>query len=264
MTLAEIEAYWKAQATRHGVEPSASWSDTHVIELELRQLRKRIEDGDRVLDVGCANGYSTLRLAAGKRIRIRGIDYIPEMIDSARARAAALKSRLQGSVEFEVGNLLELAEPTESYDKVVVVRVIINLRSWGNQRRALLACADALRPGGLLLLSEATEQGLARLNGLRGKWGLAPIPVPAFNEYLDEKRVVEALEPQLELLELVHFASSYFFGTRLLKPLVARTGIAKIDVADPHSAWNRCSARLPACGDYGTQRLFVFRKQPRR
>ena len=80
----EIRQFWTEQAVEHGEAPDASWSDTSVIDLEVAQIVRRLEDGDRVLDVGCANGYSTMQLAAQRAISIRGVDYIPEMIESAR------------------------------------------------------------------------------------------------------------------------------------------------------------------------------------
>jgi ubiquinone/menaquinone biosynthesis C-methylase UbiE len=182
------------------------------------------------------------------------------MIEHARGRIAGIEGELLGSVEFGVGNVLELAEPEGAFDAVVCVRVLINLRTWENQRRALGALVRVLRPGGLLLLSEATHQGLDRLNRLRAEVGLDALPIPAFNEYLDEERVIEATRPELELVELANFASSYFVGTRVLKPLLAKLGAARIDPADPHSEWNRLCAQLPGWGDYGTQKLFVLRR----
>lgn len=261
MTLEEIEAYWTAQAREHGAAPAASWSDVWAIDLEVREIARRLADGDRVLDVGCANGFSTVRLARLRRVHVRGIDYVPAMIEHARAGVAKIAGELLGSVEFGVGNVLELAEAEGAFDAVVCVRVLINLRTWENQRDALLALARVLRPGGLLLLSEATTQGLARLNALRAEFGLAPIPIPPFNEYLDEERVIEAARPELELVELANFASTYFVGTRVLKPLLVRAGLAHFDVADPNTEWNRFCSALPAWGDYGTQKLFVLRKR---
>ena len=66
---------------------------------------------------------------------------------------------------------------------------------------------------------------------------------------------------ELELLELVNFASTYFVGTRVLKPLLAQALGGKMDPANPNAEWNRWFSMLPACGDYGTQKLFVFRKR---
>ena len=65
----------------------------------------------------------------------------------------------------------------------------------------------------------------------------------------------------LELVELVNFASTYFVGTRLLKPLLAKAIGGKMDPADPNAEWNRWCSTLPSWGDYGTQKLFVFRKR---
>lgn len=261
LSLEAIRQFWTRQAEQHGASPDASWSDRPVIEMEIRQLLERLSEGDSVLDVGCANGYSTLQLAAQKSITIRGVDYVPEMIDEARARLAELAESLAGDVSFAVGDVLALDEPSDTYDKVIVVRVIINLRTWENQARGLAECARVLKPGGVLLLSEATLQGWRKMNALRAEWGLASIPMPDFNEYLDEERIIEALGEKLELVELVNFASTYFVGTRVIKPLLIQALGADIDVARPDMEWNRFFSQLPAWGDYGTQKLFVFRKQ---
>ncbi len=261
LTLEEIRTFWTQQAIAHGQSPSASWSDHRVIEMEIRELISCLADGDRVLDVGCANGYSTIQLASQRMIKIRGLDYIPQMVEEARRRLQSLPSPILGEVEFDVGNVLQLGEAPESYDKLIVTRVLINLESWDNQLLALQECTRMLKKGGTLLLSEATLQGWNKLNGLRREWNLGNIPMPGFNSYLDEEMLMEAMERDLELIELVNFASTYFVGTRLLKPLLAQALGGKIDPTDPNAEFNRWLSTLPAWGDYGTQKLFVFRKR---
>jgi SAM-dependent methyltransferase len=183
------------------------------------------------------------------------------MIAEARRRLQNFPGRLAGRVEFSEGDVTALVEPPGTYDKVVSVRVIINLGSWDRQRAALLECVRVLKPGGLLLLSEATLQGWRRLNEFRREWHLADIPIPPFNQYLDENLVMDALSDELELVELVNFASTYYVGTRVLKPLMSQAAGGNIDVADPGMEWNRWFSELPAWGDYGTQKLFVLRKR---
>jgi SAM-dependent methyltransferase len=266
LTLEQIRQYWTDQAKTHGSAPAASWSDVGAIDLEIREITKRLDDGDRVLDVGCANGYSTVQFAARKQITIRGVDYVPAMIDEARARVATLADRLRGTADFAVGDVMQLAEADAAYDKVVCVRVVINLGDWSRQRAAVLGLGRMLKAGGLLLLSEATLQGWQRLNAFREEWGLAPIPVPPFNTYLDERQLVDAVAPVFDLVEIANFASTYYVGTRVLKPLLAaamRTAdpARSIDAADPTMLWNEWCAQLPPWGDYGTQKLFVFRKR---
>ena len=256
----EVYEFWTKQAQEHGQSPAASWSDHQVIDMEIREITQRLNEGDRVLDVGCANGYSSLQFACARRVRLRGLDYVRQMVEQARLRAASMTDKLAGSVEFEVGDITQLKEPSGTYDKVVVVRVLINLGTWERQMQGLRECIRVLKPGGTLLLSEATLQGWQRLNDFRREWGLEPIPMPPFNQYLDEDQVVSAVAGELQLVELSNFASTYYVGTRVLKPLLAQATKAPLNVADPDAQWNRWFSRLPAAGDYGTQKLFVFRK----
>jgi ubiquinone/menaquinone biosynthesis C-methylase UbiE len=260
-SLEQIRDFWTQKAREHGLSPSASWSDRMVIEMEIREILARLGDGDNVLDIGCANGFSTIQFASQKRIDIRGLDYIPEMIAQARTRLESLSGKLRGIATFDVGNITSLNEPDEKYDKVIVIRVVINLGEWSNQLKALRQCARVLKPGGLLLLSEATLQGWRQMNKFRCEWGLPEIPMPPFNNYLDERQVIESLARRLDLIELSNFSSTYFVGTRVIKPLLARALGGNINVADPEMEWNRFFSRLPAWGDYGTQKLFVFRKR---
>jgi ubiquinone/menaquinone biosynthesis C-methylase UbiE len=260
LTLDDIRSYWTTQAIKGGKGPEVSWSDRHVIDMEIKEIAAHLSDGDRVLDIGCANGYSTLIWAAQRKLSIRALDYIPEMIRQARQRLAAHPRSLESSVEFAVGDITRLNEADATYDKVVVVRVIINLGNWEHQVTAVRECARVLKPGGLLLLSEATIQGWNNLNALRQEWGLEPIGMPAFNSYLDHDQLAEAVSADLQLLGIKNFASTYFVGTRVLKPLLIQATGAPVDAANPLTEFNRFFSQLPAAGDYGTQKLLIFRK----
>jgi SAM-dependent methyltransferase len=256
----EIKEFWSQQAREHGESPAASWSDHRVIELEIAAIGARLEPGRRVLDAGCANGYSSARYAA-LGADVVGVDYIPEMIANAESRRQALPAEVAGKLRFRVGDVRSLEFEDASFDAVVSTRVIINLPSWDEQLSGLRECVRVLGPGGLFLLSEATRQGWQRLNVFRREWGLGDIPMPSFNLYLDQDRVVNALAGEVELRELSDFASSYYIASRLLKPLLAAGADGPIDVADPDAEFNRWAATLPPVGDYGTQKLFVFEKR---
>jgi ubiquinone/menaquinone biosynthesis C-methylase UbiE len=232
-----------------------------VIESEISEILKVLADGDRILDVGCANGYSTIQFASQKQITIRGLDLIPEMIEQARLRLKGLADKLPGKAEFDIGDITGLKEPSGAYDKVVVIRVLINLGDWDHQLKALRECARVLKPGGTLLLSEATLQGWNHLNKFRRECKLPDIPMPAFNYYVDQDKLVQAASSFLQLIEISNFSSTYYVGTRVLKPLLVKALGTDIDVANPDMEWNRWFAKLPSWGDYGIQKLFVFRKK---
>jgi ubiquinone/menaquinone biosynthesis C-methylase UbiE len=256
-----IRSFWTEQAVEHGVEAAASWTDIRVMELELRTILGYLQDGQSVLDVGCANGFSTLQFARQKRVAITGVDYIPEMISHANVALKSQADHLAGTVSFDVGDATSLKFADNQFDTLVVIRVIINLGEWERQLVGLRECVRVLKPGGTLLLSEATVQGWARLNDLRGEWGMSPIKMPEFNNYLDQDRVADALRPTCDLVEINNFASSYYVGTRVLKPLIGKVAGCEAEVANPLSELNRWLSLLPAAGDYGTQKLFVFRKR---
>jgi len=256
----EIRDFWAEQARTHGESPSASWSDHRVIELEIAAIGARLQPGERVLDVGCANGYSSARYAA-LGATVVGVDYIPQMVENAEARRNTLPEDVARRLEFGVGNVMALDFADASFDAVVSTRVIINLPSWEEQLQGLHECVRVLRSGGRLLLSEATEQGWRRLNALRGEWGLPDIPMPSFNLYLEQERLLDALSDSVEVEEIWDFASTYYVLTRLVKPLLAASANVVVDVATPNAEFNRWAAALPAGGDYGTQKLFVLRRR---
>ena len=256
----EIRDYWRDQAINFGDDYRASWTDGYAIDLEIAAISKHLRDGMRVIDIGCANGFSTLHYARRFNIDAKGVDYIPEMIAAANERLAA-QAGLAGTVAFEVGDIAALNEPDGRYDAAIVTRVIINLGERDRQIAAIREAARTVKAGGVLLLSEATQEGLQRLNSFRSEWGLEPIPEPPFNRYIDEELVRTAAADLLDLEEISNFASTYFVGTRVLKPLLASATGSRVDPARGEMEWNRFFSQLPAAGDYGTQKLFILRRR---
>lgn len=257
----QTREYWSEQARAYGTAPGASWTDVRVMEMEVREIISRLQDGETVLDVGCANGFSTIQFAVSRKIDVLGIDYIPQMIASARTRLGEVAKSISERVRFEVGDATSLSLANDTFDKVILIRVVINLGEWSRQLAGVRECVRVLRPGGILILSEATVQGWQRLNSFRSEWDLPPIPIPNFNNYVDETRLCDGLADICDLLEVSNYASSYYVGTRVLKPLLGRIAQREDQVINPNCELNRWFSLLPAVGDYGTQKMFFFRKK---
>jgi len=253
----EIKEYWTKNAVNNKQDPSASWYDTRMIQLEIDILLKFVDHFDIVLDAGCANGYKTVALADKRNIHIDGFDYVPEMVEEAKKQQC---SNIGSRVSFSVGNILDMSTLHAKYDKVLVSRVIINLHDWDKQVQGINECGTVLKEGGYLLLSEATIQGLNKINFLRRTFRLSELQMPKFNTYIDETKLIQHPFKDLKFEKLVDFSSSYYVGTRVMKPLLYKLSKSKNNVGDMNSIYNKIFSGFPSVGGFGIQKLFVFRK----
>jgi ubiquinone/menaquinone biosynthesis C-methylase UbiE len=118
-------------------------------------MRCGIDEGMRVLDIGCGSGDVT-RLA-GELVdpsgSVLGIDTDEDSILSARARSAQLGVT---NVTFDVGEAASFAEP-ESFDALVARFFLMHQPSPAD---TLAAAARAVRPGGTILMLESHMAGL--------------------------------------------------------------------------------------------------------
>jgi arsenite methyltransferase len=109
-----------------------------------------LHEGETVLDLGSGAGADVLISArrVGATGRAIGLDMTDEMLDLARANAAA--SGVE-NVEFVKGYIEEIPLPAESVD-VVISNCVINLAA--DKRKVLAEVARVLRPGGRFAVSD--------------------------------------------------------------------------------------------------------------
>lgn len=119
-------------------------------DFELRAYNERlrtaagISAGDRVVDIGCGAGESTVDAArAAAPGRVLGVDVSAPLLERARARAAGL-----GNVEFVLGDAQVHAFEPARYD-VAISR--FGVMFFSDPVAAFANVARALRPGGRLV-----------------------------------------------------------------------------------------------------------------
>ena len=122
-----------------------------VITSELLCEAVDLRGGERVLDV--ATGTGNAALAAARRFcRVTGVDYVPAMLEWARARAAA-----EGlEVAFEEGDAEDLPFPDGSFD---VVLSACGAMFAPDQERAAAELLRVCRPGGRIGMVNWTPDG---------------------------------------------------------------------------------------------------------
>jgi len=254
----KIKDFWEGKAREYGISHESSWGDHYCMQLEVNTLDTLLSEDDRILDIGCGNGLGTLELASRKRIVIKGIDYSAEMVRSAHALLSERNTILKGDVSFDVGDVLQLAERENSFTKAITRRVIINLGTLDSQIKALREVHKVLVPSGVFLMSEATVDGLRRINALRRECGLEELQQPWHNLYIEKDVFIDAVSDFFEIVDVMDFSSTYYVGTRVVQALVKKM---MNQSPDYRSEINRFFMQLPPYGDYGIQKLFIFRKK---
>ncbi len=111
--------------------------------------------GQTVLDLGSGAGLDAFvaRRKVGPSGLVLGVDFTPEMVEKARANAAALGF---DNVRFEHGAIEALPFPDGSVD-VVVSNCVLNLAP--DKGRAFAEMRRVLRPGGRFCVSDVALRG---------------------------------------------------------------------------------------------------------
>jgi ubiquinone/menaquinone biosynthesis C-methylase UbiE len=121
-------------------------------DLLLKALK--IPEGGVVCDLGCGNGYFTLRLAklVGPRGRVLAVDIQPEMLELLNVRA---ETRGVTNVEPILGTIADPKLPAGKLDLVLLVDVY---HEFSHPELMLQAIRQSLKPDGRIVLVEFREE----------------------------------------------------------------------------------------------------------
>lgn len=252
-----IKVVWDRQGAQFGESHEASWGDIEMIRLEVEQIASRIPPNSRVLDIGCANGFSTKLVAdATHPEKLFAADFSESMVETA----SRVLNGVAPSVRTFVGDICAVDLPDESVDVCYTIRVVINLPTWELQKKAICECLRVCRRGGLVLLSEGFWEPLVRLNSLRMTLGLKPLEEHDFNRYLKQVRLMEWLTDLNLKFEIVEFSSMYYLGSRIAREL-ATDYKSFAGYSNPiNRIFSELGRQYPQCGDIGVQKLLVINR----
>jgi len=245
--------FWNNRAVLKEV---AGTNDFPLKGLELNLILDRVPERASVLDVGCGNGETLMRLAREKKSTGVGLDFSEKMIELARA--TSLRDGLADKVRFQMAALPELPASLDQFDYAITERCLINLDSETTQRKAFLKIMSHVKPGGLYLMIESSIQGLERTNELRQLLELERMEPPWHNVFLNESSVENWGTDEFVLEEVVPFTSTYHFLSRVV---YARLAADKNEELKYDSDINMLACRLPIVGNFGPVRLWSWRRK---
>ena len=145
--------YSRVQAWAHDTLIADRALNLHDYILEYGKLVEILAEArDRsLLDVGCGGGQAAICMKERyPHLRLTGIDTSEEMIAGARYRA-----RIKGcAIHFEVADAEALPFPDASFE---VVYSFGSAKHWPNPLKGFGECWRVLKPGGELLVADATS-----------------------------------------------------------------------------------------------------------
>ncbi len=247
----KIKERWEKQEEFY--EPDSrggTQKDFNITKLEIQNILLYLNDNDKVLDIGCGDGYATRIFAEKKNVDILGLDYSPQMIDVAKKR---LKEGLK--LNFILGDVLKLDFADNSFDKIITMRCLINLDTWEKQKQALCEIHRVLKKGGAYVMLEGSADSINNLNSLRSTYDLKPIPIAWHNLFFKEKELKEFALSLFESVEVDNFCSAYMAISRALHPALVAPEEPKYG-----AKINDLALQYPNYGDYGYLKIWLLKK----
>jgi len=208
-----IKAFWEERSLSDRSTSLVTINDVNQRLLENEIVLKYLPIDQRVLDVGCGNGFSTAVFSKHAK-EIYGIDYSESMIARAKNEYGDIPNAI-----FNVMNVLDLDLKPSSFDVAISQRCLINLSTWDDQKKAISNIAKVVRPGGTFIIQEGTQQGRRALNRARTNFGLSFMPDVPYNLDFDEDLLWPYIQRFFQIVEIRRFGL-YDLISRIVHPLL--------------------------------------------
>jgi ubiquinone/menaquinone biosynthesis C-methylase UbiE len=236
--------------------------DFNLRELEIETALESIKDGHDVLDVGCGLGYALRHYAKQRRIKGCGVDYAENMIEQCHVLEREDTGPFLGTVEFRQASVVDLPFRGDSFDVVTSSRCLMALLDWERQKQALVEIWRVLKPDGVLVLMEGTQEGLDRLNEVRQRFDLPEIDGSGRDRLctlkFNEKALLDFAEGYYRLERVQRFGM-YYFLTRVVHPLLVAPEAPRYD-APINAVAREIARKIPDLMGLGHLVAFMFRK----
>jgi SAM-dependent methyltransferase len=206
----DTDKHWNERAKSEPDVAKVNIDDTVQRDLELKFVFKNIQRGDRLLEVGCGNGYVTQQLR--ERVAfVDAFDFAENMVERGKKVYGETNNR------FFHDSVLNPMNTRGPYDIVVCIRVLINLRDLEEQTRAVRNIAGLVKPGGKVILIEGYREGFEAINAFRIGVGMPALKPASINYYCALSELMPAFQRDFTIADTFH-TGLFDFLTRIVYP----------------------------------------------
>lgn len=245
-------SFWNERAN-NAIHPG---SDDFILKkIEINYINKHIQDGMKILDIGCGDGSTIFEIEKNKNITGIGLDFSSSMIEKALKN----QNNESSTIEFKQKSVLDISKQEfGEFDVVYTQRCLINLDSFDEQKKAIENIKNVLKNGGLYIMVESTVDGLNEINLLRSLLELEIILPPWHNTFFDIKEVHKLQTDDFKIIDFENISSTYSFLSRVVYAKIATQNNEEMRY---DSEINMVATKLPQnIGNFGPVKGFIWQK----
>jgi len=188
-------------------------NDIAFDEVEDNQILSRLRNGADVLEIGCGTGILYKKISEKYNIKkYIGIDFVKELIDECAKKISNQNHKFQ---QLDM-TAISKDEFSEKFDFIITKRAVQNVLDEKIQLNTIDNLGSFLKNDGYMILVESSKTAQNRLNNERAKYNLHEIIPPSINLFFNDENVKKYNFQNVKLVEIVPFASDFYYITRLI------------------------------------------------
>jgi len=142
--LAKVEMDYDVIASEFNPSRANPW-------FEFEIYKELLQEGDRVLDLGCGNGR-LLESLDDRKIKYVGMDVSQELLNEA-SKKFKVKKKLKSKFNFKKGSFMDIPYKSPYFDKIISVAAFHHVPSREYRLQALAEMKRVLKKDGTLVIS---------------------------------------------------------------------------------------------------------------
>jgi ubiquinone/menaquinone biosynthesis C-methylase UbiE len=250
--------FW-VKRLKENIPEQVCTNDIAFDEVEDQQILSRLKNDCSILEIGCGTGILYEKIS--KKYNVKnyiGTDFVSELIDECNKKTSNKNHKFQQLDMTEVSK----DEFIQKFDFIISKRAVQNVLDEQAQLHSIDDFGFFLKDDGYMILVESSKNAQNRLNNERAKYNLHEIIPPFINLFFDDDNVKNYKFKNVKLVEIVPFASDFYYITRLIYARYAKEYLnEKTSYEHPLEKIAISMADSMSTKDYSQIQTYVFKKK---